>query len=27
MGEVQRNISKLPEDDIKAIAEYLASLK
>jgi mono/diheme cytochrome c family protein len=27
MGQVQRNISQLPEADIKAIAEYLASLK
>ena len=27
MGAVQRNISQLPEDDIKAIGEYLASLK
>lgn len=26
MGEVQTNISKLPEADVKAIAEYLASL-
>ena len=27
MGEVQTNISKLPDADIRAIAEYLASLK
>lgn len=27
MGEVQANIAKLPEGDIRAIAEYLASLK
>jgi mono/diheme cytochrome c family protein len=27
MGQVQTNISKLPETDIAAIAEYLASLK
>ena len=27
MGEVQRNLSKLPEADLKAIAEYLLSLK
>lgn len=27
MGQVQRNISKLPEPDILAIGEYLASLK
>lgn len=27
MGQVQRNISQLPESDIKAIGEYLASLK
>jgi mono/diheme cytochrome c family protein len=27
MGQVQRNISQLPEADILAIAEYLASLK
>ena len=27
MGQVQTNISKLPEDDIKAIADYIASLK
>lgn len=27
MGQVQRNISQLPESDIKAIADYLASLK
>lgn len=27
MGQVQSNISKLPETDIKAIAEYIASLK
>ncbi|MDE2383906.1 MAG: cytochrome c [Alphaproteobacteria bacterium] len=27
MGEVQSNLSKLPEDDLKAIAEYLLSLK
>ncbi|HVJ35289.1 MAG TPA: cytochrome c [Terriglobia bacterium] len=27
MGEVQSNLSKLPDADIKAIAEYLASLK
>jgi hypothetical protein len=27
MGQVQRNISKLPEADILAIGEYLASLK
>ena len=27
MGQVQENISKLPEADIMAIAEYLASLK
>ena len=27
MGEVQSNISQLPEDDIKAIADYLVSLK
>ena len=27
MGQVQTNISKLPEDDIKAIGAYLASLK
>ena len=27
MRAVQANISKLPEPDIKAIAEYLASLK
>ncbi|WP_373502209.1 cytochrome c [Aestuariivirga sp.] len=27
MGKVQQNISKLPEADIKAIGEYIASLK
>jgi mono/diheme cytochrome c family protein len=27
MGQVQRNISKLPEADIQAIGEYIASLK
>lgn len=27
MGEVQRNIAKLPEADIQAIAEYVTSLK
>jgi hypothetical protein len=27
MGEVQSNISKLPQSDIDAIGEYLASLK
>lgn len=27
MGQVQTNLSMLPEDDIKAIAEYVASLK
>ena len=27
MGAVQRNISQLPEEHIKAIGEYLASLK
>ena len=27
MGQVQRNISMLPEPDIKAIADYIASLK
>ncbi len=27
MGEVQENLSKLPDSDIRAIAEYLASLK
>lgn len=27
MGSVQTNLSKLPEDDTKAIAEYLVSLK
>ena len=27
MGAVQTNLSKLPEDDLKAIAEYLLSLK
>ena len=27
MGEAQRNLSKLPEADLKAIAEYLLSLK
>ena len=27
MGQVQQNVSKLPEADIKAIGEYLASLK
>lgn len=27
MGQVQRNISQLPEADIKAIGEYLANLK
>ena len=27
MGEVQTNLSKLPEADIAAIAEYLISLK
>lgn len=27
MGEVQNNLSKLPEADLKAIAEYLLSLK
>jgi hypothetical protein len=27
MGQVQRNISQLPEPDILAIGEYLASLK
>lgn len=27
MGQVQRNIAKLPEADIQAIGEYLASLK
>ena len=27
MGEVQENLSKLPDRDLKAIAEYLASLK
>lgn len=27
MGQVQTNISKLPEDDIKAIADYIASLR
>ena len=27
MGQVQTNVSKLPESDIKSIAEYLASLK
>lgn len=27
MGQVQTNMSKLPEADIKAIAEYIASLK
>ena len=27
MGQVQRNISQLPETDIQAIADYIASLK
>ena len=27
MGEVQTNLSKLPEDDLRAIAEYVLSLK
>ena len=27
MGDVQTNMSKLPEADVAAIAEYLASLK
>ena len=27
MGQVQRNISMLPESDIQAIADYIASLK
>jgi hypothetical protein len=27
MGQVQRNISQLPEGDIQAIADYIASLK
>jgi mono/diheme cytochrome c family protein len=27
MGKVQTNLSKLPEEDVKAIAEYLLSLK
>jgi hypothetical protein len=27
MGEVQTNLSKLPESDLKAIAEYVLSLK
>jgi mono/diheme cytochrome c family protein len=27
MGQVQRNISQLPESDIQAIADYIASLK
>ncbi len=27
MGKVQTNLSKLPEADLKAIAEYLTSLK
>ena len=27
MGQVQRNISQLPEADIQAIAEYIASLR
>ena len=27
MGQVQRNISQLPETDIKAIADYVSSLK
>ena len=27
MGQVQRNLSKLPETDLKAIGEYIASLK
>jgi mono/diheme cytochrome c family protein len=27
MGEVQTNLSKLPEADIKAIADYIISLK
>jgi hypothetical protein len=27
MGSVQTNISKLPQEDIDAIAEYLVSLK
>jgi mono/diheme cytochrome c family protein len=27
MGEVQTNLSKLPESDVKAIADYLVSLK
>ena len=27
MGEVQTNLSKLPESDIQALAEYITSLK
>lgn len=27
MGEIQENLSRLPEEDLLAIAEYLASLK
>jgi len=27
MGDVQSNLSKLPDGDVKAIADYLASLK
>lgn len=27
MGEIQENLSRLPEEDLRAIAEYLASLK
>jgi hypothetical protein len=27
MGEVQTNLSKLPPEDVAAMAEYLASLK
>jgi hypothetical protein len=27
MGKVQTNLSKLPEADLKAIAEYITSLK
>ena len=27
MGAIQRNLAKLPEADIKAIAEYVTSLK
>jgi hypothetical protein len=27
MGDVQANLAKLPEDHVRAIAEYLVSLK